>query len=73
LQLTAEDVQDVLIPGAPYTFGTFKRAQALGNLEALHKHGRQVGRIHLVSHINEGLIILKEDLTSPLEAEHASA
>jgi hypothetical protein len=71
LQLTADDVQDVPIPGAPYTFGTFKRAQALGDLEALHKHGRRVGRIHLGSHINEGLTVLKEDLISALEAEQA--
>jgi hypothetical protein len=47
LQLTSEDVEDVSIPDAPYTFGIFKQAQALGDLEALQKHGRRVGRIHL--------------------------
>ena len=34
LQLTAEDVRDIPIPGAPYTFGVFKRAQALGDLSS---------------------------------------
>lgn len=71
LQLTAEEVEDVPIPGAPYTFGTFKQAQALGDLEALQKHGRRAGRIHLGSNINEGLRILKESLLPVLEAEHA--
>jgi transaldolase/glucose-6-phosphate isomerase len=71
LQLTADDLQDIPIPGAPYTFGTFKQAQALGDLEALQKHERRAGRIHLGSDINEGLMIVKEDLMSALEAEHA--
>ena len=62
LQLTADDIKDVPIPGAPYTFGIFKRAEALGDLEALRKHGRRVGRIHLGSNINQGLAVFKEDL-----------
>jgi hypothetical protein len=69
LQLTADDVEDVPIPGAPYTFGIFKRAQALGDLEALQKHGRRVGRVHLGSDVNRGLAVLKEDLMSALLSE----
>ena len=69
LQLTADDVEDVPIPGVPYTFGIFKSAQALGDLEALQKHGRRVGRIHLGSDINRGLAVLKEDLKSALQSE----
>jgi hypothetical protein len=64
-------MEDVPIPGAPYTFGIFKRAQALGDLEALQKHGRRAGRVHLGANINEGLMVLKEDLRSALEVEHA--
>jgi hypothetical protein len=71
LQLTADDVEDVPIPGAPYTFGVFKRAQALGDLEALQKHGRRVGRVHLGSDINRGLAVLKEGLKSALQSEQA--
>ena len=47
LQLTVDDVEDLPIPDRPYTFGTFKRAQALGDLEALRHHGRKVIRVHL--------------------------
>ena len=71
LQLTADDMEDVPIPGTSYTFGVFKRAQAQGDLEALRKHERRAGRIHLGTNTNEGLMVLKEDLRSALEAEHA--
>jgi hypothetical protein len=69
LQLTADDVEDVPIPGAPYTFGIFKHAQALGDLEALQKHGRRVGHVHLGSDANRGLAVLKKDLMSVLLSE----
>ncbi|NPA92020.1 MAG: bifunctional transaldolase/phosoglucose isomerase, partial [Chloroflexi bacterium] len=42
LLITVDDPVDVPIPERPYTFSTFKRAQALGDLEALRKHGRRV-------------------------------
>ena len=58
LQLTADDAEDAPIPGAAYTFGLFKRAQALGDLEALQKHGRRVIRIHLGADIPRGLDFL---------------
>jgi transaldolase/glucose-6-phosphate isomerase len=64
LQLTVSDPKDVRIPGAPYTFGTFKRAQALGDLEALKKHGRRVGRVDLGSDANLGLSAFKAILES---------
>jgi len=47
LQLTADDARDVAIPGQPYGFGELKRAQALGDLEALWQAGRRALRIHL--------------------------
>jgi len=69
LQLTADDIEDIPIPGAPYTFGIFKRAEARGDLEALRKHERRVGRIHLGSNINQGLAVFKEDLKSAWQLE----
>jgi len=69
LQLTADDVEDVPIPGAPYTFGVFKRAESQGDLEALRKHVQRVGRIHLGSNINQGLAVFKEDLKSAWQLE----
>jgi hypothetical protein len=68
LQLTATDNEDVPIPGEPYTFGVFKRAQALGDLEALQKHGRRVGRIHLGTDIHQGLSSLETELESALQS-----
>jgi transaldolase / glucose-6-phosphate isomerase len=47
LQITAEAVQDMAIPGWGLTFGIMARAQALGDLEALQAQGRRVIRVHL--------------------------
>jgi len=60
LQLTADDAEDAAIPGTSYTFGLFKRAQALGDLEALKKHGRRVIRVHLGADIIHGLEALSQ-------------
>ncbi len=68
IQLTADDAEDVPIPGSPYTFGTFKRAQAMGDLEALQKHGRRVVRVHLGPDVARGLATLKTMLESALKS-----
>jgi len=47
LQITADDADDLAIPGAGYGFGTLKAAQALGDLQALSEAGRRVARVHL--------------------------
>ncbi len=47
LQITADDTDDLAIPGAGYGFGTLKAAQALGDLQALSEAGRRVARVHL--------------------------
>jgi transaldolase/glucose-6-phosphate isomerase len=47
LEITADPVQDVEIPGERLTFGTLERAQALGDMEALLARGRRVLRLHL--------------------------
>jgi hypothetical protein len=66
LQLTVDDDVDAHIPGQPYTFGVFKQAQALGDLEALHKHSRRVIRIHLSGDVGEGLAKLQQAIESAL-------
>ena len=63
LQLTADDTEDAAVPGEPYSFGVLKRAQALGDLEALRKHGRRVVRIHLGKDAGAGLKALAEALS----------
>jgi hypothetical protein len=35
------------VPDAPYSFSVLKRAQALGDLQALQAHGRKTVRVHL--------------------------
>jgi len=47
--LTADDAQDVPIPGAPYSFGVLKSAQSMGDYEALKKRGRRILNVHLKS------------------------
>lgn len=46
-QLTADDAQDLPIPGESFSFAVLKNAQALGDLQALRAKGRRVIRIHL--------------------------
>jgi transaldolase/glucose-6-phosphate isomerase len=60
LQLTADDPEDLPIPGATHTFGILKQAQALGDLKALMQHGRRVLRIHLGGNPDLGLARLAE-------------
>jgi transaldolase/glucose-6-phosphate isomerase len=66
LQLTADNVDDAPVPGKSYTFGVFKQAQALGDLEALRQHKRRVIRIHLGADIDQGLAALKQAVQSAL-------
>jgi transaldolase/glucose-6-phosphate isomerase len=66
LQLTADDPVDAPIPGQPYTFGMFKRAQALGDLEALRRHGRRVARIHLAPDVRQGLAAVGQAVEAAL-------
>ena len=47
LQLTADHLTDIPIPGRPYTFGTLADAQAAGDLQALQELGRRTARVHL--------------------------
>jgi hypothetical protein len=55
LQLTADDPVDVPVPGAGYSFGTLKAAQAAGDHEALVAGGRTVFRVHLGRNVERGL------------------
>lgn len=65
IQITADDREDAQVPGSPYSFGVFKRAQALGDLEALRRHGRRVLRIHM-GDAGEGLRHLGDALRTAL-------
>ncbi|MEA2423609.1 MAG: transaldolase / glucose-6-phosphate isomerase [Thermoleophilaceae bacterium] len=47
IQLVHDGPDDIEIPGAGYTFGTLKNAQALGDFKTLQSHGLPVTRIRL--------------------------
>jgi glucose-6-phosphate isomerase len=55
IQITADDGEDVPIPGEPYSFSVLKRAQALGDLQSLQGKNRRVIRVHLAGNVAEGL------------------
>ena len=67
LQLTSDDDADPDVRDEPYTFGVFKQAEALGDLEALRKHGRRVIRVHLGSDVMDGLMALQEAVEKALQ------
>jgi transaldolase/glucose-6-phosphate isomerase len=67
LQLTADDTEDVPVPGAHYTFGLFKKAQVLGDLKSLKEHGRRVMRVHLGKDLLQGLDALTEILKQTMD------
>ncbi len=71
IQLTADDAEDAGIPGAPYTFGVFRRAQALGDLEVLRRHGRRAVRVHLGRGVAEGLRALDRVVAEALRGRTA--
>lgn len=66
LQVTASHRSDIAIPRQRYTFGQLQRAQAIGDFEALHAHGRPVQRVHLGTDIDAGLAALRDAVRSAL-------
>jgi transaldolase/glucose-6-phosphate isomerase len=55
VQLTADNVEDVRLPGEPFTFGILKQAQALGDFESLASRHRRAIRLHLGKDATAGL------------------
>ncbi|HXF98643.1 MAG TPA: hypothetical protein VNJ46_08540, partial [Gaiellaceae bacterium] len=70
VQVTQTDADDIAIPGRPFTFGQLKRAQAIGDFEALAAHGLPAVRVHLGRDADAGLRALREAF---LEATAAGA
>src|SRR5262249_43581299 len=55
LVITADEGDDIPIPGERYGVGALRRAQAEGDLEVLARRGRRVVHVDLGSRIEEGL------------------
>ena len=64
IQLTADEGDDVPIPGERYGFATLRQAQAAGDYQVLERLGRRVVRVHLGADIDRAL----DDLTAALDA-----
>jgi hypothetical protein len=62
--ITAEDAEDVPIPGQHYSFGILKRAQAQGDFEVLAERKRRLLRVHLGPDVWAGLSRLREIIQS---------
>lgn len=59
LQVTCDDRADLPVPGAPYTFGVVKAAQARGDFAVLAERGRRALRVHLGPDVTAGLARLR--------------
>jgi hypothetical protein len=55
VQVTADDAQDLPIPGQKYSFGVLSRAEALGDFEVLAARGRRALRVHVAGDVAAGL------------------
>jgi transaldolase/glucose-6-phosphate isomerase len=70
LQFVARDFEDVAISDAPYTFGTLKAAQALGDLQSLVAHGRRAVRVDFGDDISAGLAEIERALDAVYAGSH---
>jgi len=59
LQITADDAEDLAIPGHRASFGVVKAAQARGDFDVLAERGRRALRIHLNGDLDAGLANLE--------------
>jgi transaldolase/glucose-6-phosphate isomerase len=66
IQITADDADDLPIPGQKYTFGVLKRLQAEGDYQVLVERGRRILRVHLGKDVRGGLLTLKRGIQAAL-------
>ena len=66
LEVTADNAEDVKIPGRKASFGVIEAAQARGDLRVLEQRGRRVLRAHFAHDPEAGLAELKKAAQSSL-------
>jgi transaldolase / glucose-6-phosphate isomerase len=66
LQITADDVKDLPVPGQKASFGVIKAAQARGDFGVLTERGRRALRVHLKGNLAEGLKALDKAIQQAL-------
>lgn len=66
LQVTADDKNDLPVPGQKYTFGVIKAAQAAGDLRVLFDRGRRALRINIGNELSatDGLRLILDSIRS---------
>ena len=66
LQITADDVEDLPVPGQRASFGVIKAAQARGDFDVLTERGRRALRVHLKGNLRSGLSALNAAISDAL-------
>jgi transaldolase/glucose-6-phosphate isomerase len=66
LQITADDAEDLPVPGQKASFGVIKAAQARGDFDVLTERGRRALRVHLKGDLESGLKMLDRAITAAL-------
>jgi transaldolase/glucose-6-phosphate isomerase len=66
LQITADDVKHLPVPGQKASFGVIKAAQARGDFDVLTERGRRALRVHLKGDLESGLKMLDEAIAEAL-------
>ncbi|MEA2837055.1 MAG: transaldolase / glucose-6-phosphate isomerase [Bradyrhizobium sp.] len=66
LQITADDAEDLAVPGQKASFGVIKAAQARGDFDVLTERGRRALRVHLKGDLESGLAMLDAAILSAL-------
>ena len=68
LQITCEDAADLPVPGARYSFGVVKAAQARGDFQVLVDRRRRALRVHLGRDVTAGLATLEQIVVEAMRA-----
>jgi transaldolase/glucose-6-phosphate isomerase len=66
LQITADDADDLAVPGQKASFGVIKAAQARGDFDVLTDRGRRALRVHLKGDLKSGLAMLDAAISKAL-------
>ena len=69
LQITADDAEDLPVPGQKASFGIIKAAQARGDFDVLTERGRRALRVHLKGSLGPGLAALDAAISEALSQE----
>jgi transaldolase/glucose-6-phosphate isomerase len=66
LQITADDADDLPVPGQKASFGVIKAAQARGDFDVLTERGRRALRVHLKGDLEQALAMLDAAIRNAL-------